>query len=81
VKTDKEFTIAPGPNNPVGVVWIELTKESYGIHGTSRPENIGKTASHGCVRLTNWDALDLAKRVRRGVPVAFLDQGQTVSSR
>jgi lipoprotein-anchoring transpeptidase ErfK/SrfK len=79
VKTDKELTIASGPNNPVGLVWIDLTKESYGIHGTSRPENVGKTWSHGCVRLTNWDALDLAKRVRRGTPVAFLDQGQAVS--
>jgi hypothetical protein len=47
----------------VGVVWIDLTKASYGIHGTPRPEEIGKTQSHGCVRLTNWDALDLARRV------------------
>jgi lipoprotein-anchoring transpeptidase ErfK/SrfK len=74
VRTDKELVIAPGPNNPVGVVWIELSKESYGIHGTSRPENVGKTQSHGCVRLTNWDALDLARRIHRGTPVAFLDQ-------
>lgn len=80
VKTDKELTIAPGPNNPVGLVWIDITKPTYGIHGSSHPENVGKTASHGCVRLTNWDALDLAKRVRKGAPVAFLDQSQTVSS-
>jgi lipoprotein-anchoring transpeptidase ErfK/SrfK len=73
VKTDREVIIAPGPNNPVGVVWIEINKESYGIHGTSHPETIGKTGSHGCVRLTNWDALDLAGRVRKGTPVAFLD--------
>jgi lipoprotein-anchoring transpeptidase ErfK/SrfK len=73
VKTDRELTIAPGPNNPVGLVWIGLTKESYGIHGTSHPETIGKTGSHGCVRMTNWDALDLAKRVRKGAPVAFLE--------
>ena len=79
VKTDRELTIAPGPNNPVGLVWIGLNKESYGIHGTSHPETIGKTGSHGCVRMTNWDALDLAGRVRKGAPVAFLDQSQTAS--
>ena len=81
VRTDRELTIAPGPNNPVGLVWIDLNKPTYGIHGTSHPEEIGKTGSHGCVRLTNWDVLDLAKRVRKGTPVAFLDQTQTVSSR
>ena len=79
-RTDRELTIAPGPNNPVGLVWIDLTKPTYGIHGTSHPEEIGKTGSHGCVRLTNWDALDLAKRIRKGAPVAFLDQTQAVSS-
>jgi lipoprotein-anchoring transpeptidase ErfK/SrfK len=78
VRTDRELTVAPGPNNPVGLVWIDLNKPTYGIHGTSHPEEVGKTGSHGCVRLTNWDALDLAKRVRRGTPVAFLDQSQTV---
>jgi lipoprotein-anchoring transpeptidase ErfK/SrfK len=80
VRAQRKLTIAPGPNNPVGVVWIDLTKASYGIHGTPQPEEIGKTQSHGCIRLTNWDALDLAKRVRKGVPVAFLDQAQTISS-
>jgi lipoprotein-anchoring transpeptidase ErfK/SrfK len=80
VRTDRELTIAPGPNNPVGLVWIDLNKPTYGIHGASHPEEVGKTGSHGCVRLTNWDALDLAKRVRRGAPVAFLDQSQTVPS-
>ena len=74
VRSKTRLTIAPGPNNPVGLVWIDLTKASYGIHGTPRPEEIGKTQSHGCIRLTNWDALDLAKRVRRGTPVAFLDE-------
>ena len=74
VRTDRELTIAPGPNNPVGLVWIDLNKPTYGIHGTSHPEEIGKTGSHGCVRLTNWDALDLAKRVRKGTPVAFLEK-------
>ncbi len=56
--------IPPGPNNPVGVVWIGLTKEHYGIHGTPEPALIGKTQSHGCIRLTNWDAEDLAGLVK-----------------
>ena len=79
VRAHKKLTIAPGPNNPVGLVWIDLTKASYGIHGTPRPEEISKTQSHGCIRLTNWDALDLAKRVRKGTPVAFLDENQAMS--
>jgi lipoprotein-anchoring transpeptidase ErfK/SrfK len=81
VKAEKPFTIPPGPNNPVGVVWIDLSKPSYGIHGTPDPSKIGKTQSHGCIRLTNWDALDLAHRVRRGVQVAFVDGGQTTDDR
>jgi L,D-transpeptidase-like protein len=80
VRAHEKLTIAPGPNNPVGLVWIDLTKASYGIHGTPRPEEIGKTQSHGCIRLTNWDALDLAKRVRKRTPVAFLDETHAVSS-
>jgi lipoprotein-anchoring transpeptidase ErfK/SrfK len=71
VDADKPFNIAPGPNNPVGTVWIEIDKDGYGIHGTPEPEAIGKTASHGCVRLTNWDAEDLAKGVNKGTPVQF----------
>ncbi|HXN43479.1 MAG TPA: L,D-transpeptidase [Xanthobacteraceae bacterium] len=74
VHTNRKLTIAAGPNNPVGVVWIDLTKESYGIHGTPNPERIGKTSSHGCIRLTNWDALDLAARVHKGTPVDFVDE-------
>ena len=58
--------IAPGPNSPVGVVWIDLSKEHYGIHGTPEPGTIGKTESHGCIRLTNWDALELADMVGPG---------------
>ncbi len=58
----------------MGVVWIDLTKESYGIHGTPDPERIGKTYSHGCIRLTNLDALDLTKRMRKGMPVDFVDE-------
>jgi lipoprotein-anchoring transpeptidase ErfK/SrfK len=61
-------TLAPGPNNPVGVVWIDLSKEHYGIHGTPEPATIGKTQSHGCIRLTNWDALELAEAVSPGLP-------------
>ena len=64
--------IKPGPNGPVGVVWIDLNAPSYGIHGTPDPDKIGKTASHGCVRLTNWDALTLARGVAPGVKVTFV---------
>jgi lipoprotein-anchoring transpeptidase ErfK/SrfK len=63
--------IPAGPNNPVGLVWIDLSKEHYGIHGTPEPRTIGKTLSHGCVRLTNWDALTLAGLVKPGTPVLF----------
>ena len=60
-------TIPPGPNNPVGLVWVDLSKEHYGIHGTPEPTNIGKTQSHGCIRLTNWDALAFASAVAPGM--------------
>jgi len=73
VKAKHEFKIKPGPNNPVGVVWIALNEKGYGIHGTPEPEKVGKTASHGCVRLTNWDALSLAAMVKKGTPVEFVD--------
>jgi lipoprotein-anchoring transpeptidase ErfK/SrfK len=73
VKAAKKFTIHPGPNNPVGLVWIALTGEGYGIHGTPEPRNVGKTFSHGCVRLTNWDALELASLIDKGTSVVFLD--------
>jgi len=73
VKAKHKLTIKPGPNNPVGLVWIDLTAPSYGIHGTPDPKNIGKTESHGCIRLTNWDAVDLAQMVRRGTVVKFED--------
>lgn len=61
-------TIKPGPNNPVGVVWIDLNKEHYGIHGTPEPSRVGHTTSHGCIRLTNWDAAELASMVKPGTP-------------
>ena len=70
---DKVLTIPPGPNGPVGSIWIALDKPTYGIHGTPEPSRIGKTQSHGCVRLTNWDAAELAKLVKPGVPVEFVD--------
>lgn len=60
--------VPPGPRNPVGVVWIGLSKEHYGIHGSPAPQNIGHTQSHGCIRLTNWDASELAQMVRKGTP-------------
>ncbi len=59
--------IPPGPNNPVGVVWIDLSKEHYGIHGSPEPSKIGKTQSHGCIRLTNWDAAAMSQAVAAGM--------------
>lgn len=73
VKAKKPLVVKPGPNNPVGLVWIDLTAPSYGIHGTPEPDQIGKTESHGCIRLTNWDALDLASMVHKGTVVKFED--------
>jgi lipoprotein-anchoring transpeptidase ErfK/SrfK len=73
VKAKEKVEIAEGPNNPVGSVWIDLTKPSYGIHGTAHPETIGKSESHGCVRLTNWDATELAHMVSKATVVVFLD--------
>ncbi len=70
--------IAPGPNNPVGSTWIALTVPTYGIHGAPDPLKVGKTASHGCVRLTNWDAALLGRSVAKGTPVGFV--GRTVKS-
>ena len=65
--------VPAGPNNPVGVVWMQLSKPHYGIHGTSAPETIGYATSHGCIRLTNWDADFLRRQVTAGVPVEFQD--------
>jgi lipoprotein-anchoring transpeptidase ErfK/SrfK len=70
---DKILQLQPGPNGPVGTVWVALSKPTYGIHGTPDPSKIGKTQSHGCVRLTNWDATELAKMVSPGVTVEFVD--------
>lgn len=73
-KSAGKLTIAAGPNNPVGAVWIDLTKDTYGIHGAPEPRLVGKTASHGCVRLTNWDAQQLSKAVQKGTKVVFLGE-------
>jgi len=66
---NRQVIVAPGPNNPVGIAWIGLSKPSYGIHGTPEPSAIGKAESNGCIRLTNWDAMELARLVRNGVEV------------
>ena len=68
----RKLVIPPGPRNPVGLCWIGLSLSGYGIHGSPSPELIGKTGSHGCIRLTNWDALRLGNMVRVGTPVTFL---------
>lgn len=73
VHSRKPFKIRPGPNNPVGTMWINLSGDGYGIHGTSSPQNISKGQSHGCVRLTNWDAERVAASVAKGTPVAFVE--------
>jgi lipoprotein-anchoring transpeptidase ErfK/SrfK len=65
--------VPPGPNGPVGVVWIDISKPHYGIHGTPEPGTVGHTSSHGCVRLTNWDALKLAAMVGKGTKVEFTE--------
>ena len=72
-KNTKPLSLPPGPNGPVGNIWIGLSKKSFGIHGTPNPSLISKTASHGCIRLTNWDANDLGNKVRSGVTVKFLE--------
>ncbi|RZG80300.1 murein L,D-transpeptidase [Acinetobacter sp. WCHAc060033] len=69
----KPLSLPPGPNGPVGNIWIGLSKKSFGIHGTPNPSAISKTASHGCIRLTNWDANDLGRKVKSGVTVKFLE--------
>ena len=70
---EPEANLHPGPNSPVGVVWTALSKPHFGIHGTSDPDSIGYASSHGCVRLTNWDAAEFARRIKPGVVVEFLD--------
>lgn len=75
VKAKRAFTIKPGPNNPVGTQWIGLQPgEGYGIHGTPHPSKVSKSESHGCVRLTNWDADRLAKLLKKGTEVTFIER-------
>lgn len=72
----RRFVIQPGPNNPVGLVWIALDREGYGIHGAPNPSLISKSSSHGCVRLTNWDAVELGRAVEPGATVVFSEGAQ-----
>src|SRR5262245_61096205 len=71
VNVQEPLDLPPGPNNPVGLVWIALSAKGYGIHGTPDPDAVSKKSSHGCSRLTNWDALELARDVSRGTPVTI----------
>ena len=70
-KTDKEVTLPPGPNGPVGVAWLDLTKEHYGIHGTNEPQTIGRAESSGCIRMANWDVLRLSRIMKPGFKAVF----------
>jgi lipoprotein-anchoring transpeptidase ErfK/SrfK len=81
VNVNEKLKIPPGPNNPVGAVWIGLSAEGYGIHGTPDPDQVSKAASHGCIRLTNWDALELARSLDKGTPVVILDRENAASGR
>ena len=78
--TEPEAHLSPGPNSPVGVVWIALSKAHFGIHGTSDPDSIGYASSHGCVRLTNWDAEEVSHRITPNVQVEFLDTQRTTQT-
>jgi len=70
-KGESKQTLPPGPNNPVGRVWIDIDKPHYGLHGTPEPGHVGKTESHGCVRMTNWDAVRVADAVGPSIPVVM----------
>jgi lipoprotein-anchoring transpeptidase ErfK/SrfK len=76
VRTKEPFKIKPGPNNPVGLAWIGLSAKSYGIHGTPDPSKVSKTESHGCIRMTNWDVLQLSSIVAKGTVVDFVGDEQ-----
>ncbi|UWQ20428.1 L,D-transpeptidase [Jannaschia sp. W003] len=70
---DEVLIVPPGPNGPVGSMWIDLSKPTYGLHGTAEPASLFEAASHGCVRLTNWDAGELAQLVKVGTTVEFME--------
>jgi lipoprotein-anchoring transpeptidase ErfK/SrfK len=76
VRSQRPFTIKPGPNNPVGLAWIGLSAKGYGIHGTPDPSKVSKSESHGCIRLTNWDVLQLSSIVAKGTVVDFVGDEQ-----
>jgi lipoprotein-anchoring transpeptidase ErfK/SrfK len=71
VRTDKYYMLPPGPNNPVGVLWCALNKPGIGIHGTNSPQTIGRAASHGCMRVANWDVYRLSKMITAGMQVVI----------
>jgi lipoprotein-anchoring transpeptidase ErfK/SrfK len=70
-RSGRFYMLPPGPRSPVGVLWIALNKKGIGIHGTATPDSIGHSASHGCIRLANWDVVRLAERVKFGTPVSI----------
>ncbi|MEQ7872541.1 L,D-transpeptidase family protein [Sphingomonas sp. ASV193] len=70
-KSAPDQMLKPGPNGPVGLAWLDLTKEHYGIHGTSSPDTIGRAESHGCIRLSNWDVLRLSRMLKPGFKAVF----------
>jgi lipoprotein-anchoring transpeptidase ErfK/SrfK len=71
VRSDNFYMLPPGPNNPVGVMWIQLNKDGIGIHGTNDPGTIGRASSHGCIRLANWDVVRFAQKIELNVPVTI----------
>ncbi len=70
-KSDKNLSLPAGPNGPVGVAWLDLTKEHYGIHGTNEPQTIGRAESSGCIRMTNWDVVRLSRMMKPGFTAIF----------
>jgi lipoprotein-anchoring transpeptidase ErfK/SrfK len=77
VHSNRPFEIKPGPNNPVGNIWIGISAEGYGLHGTPNPGKVSKSESHGCVRMTNWDADWLGANIKKGTPVEFVENEMT----
>jgi lipoprotein-anchoring transpeptidase ErfK/SrfK len=73
VRSSTAFQLPPGPNNPVGIVWMGLNRPSVGMHGTPTPDQIGRNESHGCIRLANWDAFLLSQLVTKGTVVEVVD--------